>query len=126
MIRQELNFEGPAAQIFDLLTNSSVFSEVTGNAPTDIGKEEGTKFSCFGGMIHGRTIELEEDKRIILAWRAKNWENGCYSIVSFDITDHGPTSTLILTHTGFSPELQEHLEAGWHENYWNPIKKYLQ
>ncbi len=126
MINQEINLDAPASQIYDILTGSAVFSEVTGNSPTEIEAVEGGLFSCFGGMIIGRNIEMVKDKRIVQAWRAKPWEEGQYSLVRFDITDKGPQSLITLTHSAFPAGFKEHLDKGWHDNYWEPIKKYLE
>ena len=84
MIRQEIALGAPVEKIYQILTNSQRFSEMTGGAPADITTEQGALFSCVGGMIHGRNIELVENKRILQAWRAKPWSPGLYSIVSFE------------------------------------------
>jgi len=125
MIHQEIALAAPVATIYQILTNSQRFSDMTGGASADLSAEQGAKFSCFGGMIHGRNIELVENKRIIQAWRAKPWREGLYSIVSFELIDEGAQSRLILTHTGFDEDQLQHLTQGWQENYWQPMQQYL-
>jgi len=56
--------------------------------------------------------------RLVQAWRAGNWGPGIYSIVKFEFERIGD-------HTGFVQEHSEHLEQGWHNKYWQPLKKYL-
>jgi activator of HSP90 ATPase len=124
-IHQEISFEASPAQIYDALISSEQFSKATGGAPTEISPEEGGTFSCFGGMILGRNIELVPKKRIVQAWRAANWEEGVYSIVKFDLKEQGSGSLLIFNHTGFPEGQGEHLASGWHASYWDPIKKLL-
>ncbi|WP_157045815.1 hypothetical protein [Polaromonas sp. JS666] len=34
-------------------------------------------------------------------------------------------SLLLFDHAGFPEGTDEHLETGWHANYWEPLKKYL-
>jgi activator of HSP90 ATPase len=124
-IHQEITFKASPAQIYDALTSSEQFSKATGGAPTEINPNEGGTFACFGGMIQGRNIELLPNKRIVQAWRVANWGEGIYSIVKFELQEHGSETLLIFDHSGFPEEQGEHLASGWHANYWDPIKKLL-
>ena len=101
------------------------FSEVTG-APAEIAQEEGGAFSCFGGQIVGRHIELIANERIVQAWRVGMWAEGVYSIVKFDISQSGDSTIVNLQHTGYPEDAAEHLESGWHKMYWEPLKAYLE
>lgn len=102
------------------------FGELT-DAPAEISPDEGGDFSCFGGQIIGRHIELLPDQRIIQAWRVKNmWDDGVYSVVRMDFDESGDTTTISLTHTGYPDDAAEHLEPGWHKMYWEPLRAYLE
>jgi activator of HSP90 ATPase len=124
-IYQEVAIQSSPNRVYEALLNEQQFSELTGGAPTKIAPEAGGNFSLFGGMIEGRTIELVANERIVQAWRAANWEPGVYSIAKFDIQTKGDETLLVFTHSGFPEEQKTHLEAGWHENYWLPLHKYL-
>ncbi|MEH6937718.1 SRPBCC family protein [Bacillus sp. JJ664] len=124
-IHQENIFNVSPNEIFQILTESNKFSELTGGAPTEIHNEAGGSFSLFGGMIHGRNIELVENKLIVQAWRAGNWNEGVYSLVRFELKEHESGTMVILDHTGFPEGQDEHLSIGWIENYWKPLKKYI-
>jgi uncharacterized protein YndB with AHSA1/START domain len=67
-IHQEIIFKSSPNSVYEALTNANMFSEVTGGAPTEISHEAGGSFSCFGGMIVGRNIELVPNQRIVQAW----------------------------------------------------------
>lgn len=124
-IHQEIIFNYDANRIFNLLTNSDQFAEFTG-APAEINSESGGKFSTFGGMITGMTIETIPGERIIQAWRVSNWVSGVYSIVKFELEKTNNNETkLIFDHTGYPESEHPHLEQGWHNKYWEPMKKYL-
>lgn len=125
-ISEEIKFNTSPERLFEALTNAEQFSEMTGGAPTEIDTEDGGAFSCFGGMIHGRNIELIPGERIVQAWRAGNWDPGVYSIVTFNLKKDGEQTVLVFDHVGFPEEQAEHLKAGWHENYWSNLKKYLE
>lgn len=123
-IHQEVVFNASTERIYEVLTDAKQFSEMTG-APTEITTEAGGSFSCFGGMIFGRNIELVPGKRIVQAWRVANWPEGVYSIAKFELTEQDSKTLLIFDHIGFPETEGEHLAAGWGENYWNPLEKYL-
>jgi activator of HSP90 ATPase len=124
-IHQEIIIHSSPYSVYEALLNEQQFSEVSGGAPTRIVPEAGGSFSLFGGMIEGRTIELVANERIVQAWRAANWEPGVYSIAMFVLETKGDETLLSFTHSGFPEEQKEHLEAGWHENYWLPLQKNL-
>jgi len=123
-IKQTVTFKATAEEIYSTLLSSNEFGDVTG-APAEIAKDEGGAFSCFGGQITGRHIELSPNTRIVQAWRAGPWDESVYSIVKFDIEESGSLTTVALTHTGFPDGGEEHLEAGWHKMYWEPMKTYF-
>ncbi|MGI9336787.1 MAG: SRPBCC domain-containing protein [Gammaproteobacteria bacterium] len=124
-IKQTVTFKTSPEKLYEALTSAEEFSKVTG-APAEIAPDEGGAFSCFGGQIVGRHIELVPNKRIVQAWRAGPWAESVYSIVRFDISQSGTSTTLNMEHTGFPDGGAEHLEGGWHKMYWEPLKAYLE
>lgn len=124
-IHQEITFNTNAQRIYDVLTNAVQFSAFT-ELPAEIDATTSGQFSCFDGMITGQTIEMIPNKRLVQAWRVANWEPGDYSIVKFQFEEMTDTETkLIFDHKGFPKEHRDHLEQGWHNKYWTPLKKYL-
>ena len=83
-IQQEVIFKTSPKHVYDALLDSKQFSEFSGGAPAEISRDPGGAFSCFGGVITGRNIELVPNQRIVQAWRVKMWPEGLYSIVKFD------------------------------------------
>lgn len=124
-IHHEISFSTNCQRIFDALTSASQFGEFTG-LPAEFDSAPGGQFSCFDGMITGQTIEVVPGIRIVQAWRVGNWEPGIYSIVSFKFEEISDSETnLIFDHIGFPEEHRDHLDQGWHERYWEPLKKHL-
>jgi activator of HSP90 ATPase len=124
-IHQEILFDFNSQRIYDALTDAKQFAELT-DSKTEINSEPGGAFSCFGGMITGRTIELVPGKRIVQAWRVGNWAPGIYSIIKFELEELNDMETkLIFDQAGFPEDNREHLAQGWHDRYWNPLKKFL-
>jgi activator of HSP90 ATPase len=135
-IHQEVIFNATSARIYGALTDPSQFQKVeslsaamkrsdVSSHPARISPEPGGVFSLFGDYIVGRQIELVKDQRIVQAWRVASWEPGIYSVVRFQLTEQGSSTKLVFDHAGFPAGTAEHLAAGWHENYWQPLEKFL-
>jgi activator of HSP90 ATPase len=125
-IHQEVVFKVDPKQVYDALLNSKQFSQLSGDAPAQIDGHPGGRFSCFGGMISGRQIELQPNQRIVQAWRARNWPEGMYSIVNIELATHGMGTKLTLNQSGFPADQKEHMERGWRQMYWEPLAKYTE
>ncbi|WP_299083541.1 SRPBCC domain-containing protein [uncultured Paraglaciecola sp.] len=125
-IHQDITIKSSIESVYESLTNASKFSELSG-MPAEIKPQSGDKFSIFGGMISGITIEAVLNLRLVQAWRVANWDEGIYSIVKFEVIEISQDETKIcFDHSGFPPEHEEHLTQGWHDRYWQPMKKYLE
>ena len=124
-IHQEMTYKCSSRRIFEALTSAQQFGEFTG-AAAEINLEAGGKFSCFDGMISGMSLEIVLYKRLVQAWRVSTWEPGVYSIVKIELHEMSESETkLVFDHTGFPEEHKAHLEQGWHNMYWEPMRKYL-
>lgn len=123
-INQRVTFKASPEAVYKALTLAAEFGKVTG-APADIENVNGGAFSCFGGQVTGRQIELVPNKRIVQAWRVGPWDEGVYSIVKFDISASGDSTTVDLAHAGFPDGGEAHLDAGWHKMYWDPLTAYF-
>jgi activator of HSP90 ATPase len=123
-LHQEIELQATPQRIFDVLLDAKSFAAVTGMA-AQIDPKVGGAFITFGGLIEGRNVELIPGQRIVQAWRPANWDPGVYSVVHFELKAHGTGTTLILDHTGFPEGDFDHLDAGWHARYWEPMKKFL-
>jgi activator of HSP90 ATPase len=128
-IRQEITIAASPQRIYETLLDAASFAAFTG-APAEIDRAAGGAFSCFGGVIAGRNIELLSSRRIVQAWRVAMWPDGLYSIVRFELEPRGSGTLLVMDHVGFPPEMRAHLngeeaDGGWYRQYWDPLKAYL-
>ncbi len=123
-IHEEIDFKASPKRIYEALMNDKEHGEFTGG-PAKISRDVGGAFSCHGGMVVGRNVELIPNKRIVQAWRIGDWDDGVYSIVRFELKEQGSETQLILDHSGFPEGAGEHLEGGWHKMYWEPLRSYL-
>lgn len=124
-IHQEVVFDAAPDEVYRALIDETRFSAMSGGAPTSISGEAGGAFSCFGGMIEGRNVELVPGRRVVQAWRVKNWDPGLYSIARFELVPEGAKTKLVFDHDGFPAEQETHLAQGWGSNYWEPLRAAL-
>jgi len=124
-IHQEEDFKVDPHRIYQALLDAKLFTMFSGGRAAEIDSTVGGAFSLFAGHIVGRNLELVPDRRIVQAWRVVPWPEGIFSIARFELTGKSSGSRVVLDHTGFPPELAEHLASGWDENYWKALRKYL-
>jgi activator of HSP90 ATPase len=123
-LHQEIDIKASAQRIYEVLLDSKQFAAFTG-MPAEIDPKTGGPLSMFGGLIVGRNVELVANQRIVQAWRPASWEPGVYSIVKFELKGQAAKTTIVLDHTGFPEGSFRHLDSGWYERYWEPLKKFL-
>lgn len=121
LIHQEIDLAASPDRIYDALLSAKQFGALTG-LPAEIAPEAGGAFSCFGGHIVGRTVELVPKRRIVQAWRVATWPEGVYSIARFELKAQPTGTRVVFDHTGFPPGLRDHLAAGWEDHYWKALR----
>jgi activator of HSP90 ATPase len=123
-LHHETNFKASPQRIYEALLDSKQFTAFSG-MPAEIDPKAGGAFSLFSGMIVGRNIELVSNERIVQAWRPTHWDPGVYSIAKFVLKPQGAETMIVFDHTGFPEGEYDHLDWGWHNHYWDPLKKHL-
>ena len=123
-LHQEADFKASPQRVYDVFLDSKQFAACTG-MPADIDPKAGGAFSMFGGLIVGRNVELVPNERIVQAWRPTHWDPGVYSIARFEFKPQDSGTLIVLDHTGFPEGEYDHLDWGWHNHYWDNLKKYL-
>jgi activator of HSP90 ATPase len=123
-IQQEVTFNATPTAVYEALMDSAQHSGFTG-APAEISRDVGGAFTCYGGGVSGRNIELIPNQRIVQAWRAGGWAEGVYTIIRFELHREGSGTRLVFEQTAIPDGAMEHLSTGWQERYWEPLAKYL-
>jgi activator of HSP90 ATPase len=123
-IHYEIDFKPSPQRLYEAILDQKQFAAFSGMAAT-IDPTPGGPFSQFGGLIVGRNIELVPNQRIVQAWRPASWDPGYYSLVHFEFKPRAVETTLIFDHTGFPAGDYDSLDWGWHNHYWDPLKKFL-
>jgi activator of HSP90 ATPase len=123
-LHEEIELKSGPQRIYEILLDARQFAAFTG-MPAEIDPKPGGAFSMFGGQIVGRNVELVPNQRIVQAWRPTHWDPGIYSIAEFAFKPKAGGTLVVLDHKGFPEGDFDHLEWGWHNHYWEPLKKFL-
>jgi activator of HSP90 ATPase len=124
-VHQEIEVAASPERIYDSYMDSKRHAAFTANGDADISRDAGGAFSCHGGAIVGRNLELVPNRRIVQAWRVADWDEGVYSVVRLELKPEGDGTRIVLDHWGLPEGSEEHIDSGWHTRYWDPLKKYL-
>jgi activator of HSP90 ATPase len=125
-IRQRVTINARPKQVFKALMNEKRHAKFTGAAAA-ISRKVGGAFTCYGGHIKGFNLELVESRRIVQAWRGRDWPAGTFSIVTFSLSGAGAGRTkLSLTQIGVPPASYSSIFSGWKTYYWKRLKAFLE
>lgn len=122
-IVQEYHVNAPIEKVWQALTNAKEI-EGWGAGPAEMDENVNTKFSLWGGDIHGTNIEVEKFKKLVQEWYSKGWKEP--SIVTLKLTKLGDSTKLELLHENVPDAEYEDIDEGWKEYYFEPLKKYLE
>ena len=126
VIEQSVSFpKVTPAELYTIFMDSAKHTAATG-MPAKISGKVGGKWSAFGGMIFGKTLELVPNRMIVQAWRSSEWKKAdpdSVLIVRFEKTPGG--AVVHLAHVGVPPYDHKGVTRGWKKFYWKPWKKYL-
>jgi activator of HSP90 ATPase len=124
-IKQSITFKASPHDIYEALMDAKKHAEFTGGKAT-ISRKVGGKFTVFDGYATGVNKEMEQDKKIVQAWRADDWPEGVYSEVTFAFAKVADGTKLTFTQTGVPEDQYEDVSQGWKDYYWKPMKKMLE
>ena len=119
-IEQCVVFKSTAHQVYESLMDSSRHSSFTG-ATAEVGRKVGEAFSCYGGYLKGKQLELVPNQCIKQSWHAASWQKDHYSTVTITLKDVAEGVELCLIHEGVPAEDEEGISEGWYLNYWNKL-----
>lgn len=124
-IQQSVTFQTSAGRLFEALVEPTQHAAFTGAGATG-DPVVGAAFSAWDEYISGRHLELVPGARIVQAWRAVDWPEGAWSIVTYRLTDvAGGLSRLDFEHLGVPADHAEAIAQGWHDHYWTPLSEWL-
>jgi activator of HSP90 ATPase len=94
----KVTYDIPASLIFDTLTKPEIIQQFT-QAPAVSELKEGGKYMIFGDVIQGEYLSFEQNVKINMKWKFKEWasfgdceinfiaEGGAKTVVTVTIND---------------------------------------
>jgi len=125
-VTHEVFLNATAHEVFEAYLDEKQHAEFTG-APAQIERKAGGRFTAHAGHLEGTTQEIEQDRRIVQAWRSVNWPAGHFSQLTLTLTPiyEGRGTQLSLVQTGVPADQYESINSGWRTHYWNKLGEYL-
>ncbi|MCX6081011.1 MAG: SRPBCC family protein [Chloroflexi bacterium] len=125
LIEQMVIFKASPHEVYEALMDSGKHSAFTKSVAL-ISAEMGAEYSAYDGYITGKNLELVPDAKIVQSWRAVDWPEDHFSVVTFLFTPVGAGTRLDFTQTNLPPGTEEEFIQGWIDNYWEPMKVFLE
>ena len=112
------------SEIYAAWLDSEGHAAMTGAKAVCSAKIEGT-FQAWGGYIEGRNLELQENERIVQAWRTSEF-SGSEPDSRLEITfkADGDVTEVTICHSGLSEHGMQYLQ-GWADFYFSPMRAYF-
>ena len=121
---QNIKFKARQDELYQMYMDPVKHSKIV-DSEVSLASRVGGKFSAFD-MIDGHFLLLEEGKRIVQTWRARNWEKKDEdSILIINFTSVRGGGEIDLVHAIIPDYDYQEVQKGWHNYYWLPWKKYL-
>jgi activator of HSP90 ATPase len=124
IIKQTIIFNASPHEVYEALMDSKKHSAFTGGKAR-ISRSAGGEFMAYDDYITGENIELIQDKKIVQSWRAVDWADGFFSLVTFEFFDVQGGTRLDFTHTNLPEGTEDDFAQGWIDNYWELLKIFL-
>jgi activator of HSP90 ATPase len=123
MIKKHYEIDAPVKKVWTAFVDQTEIDD-WGGGPVIMDDMVGTKFSLWGGDIHGTNIEVVPEKRLVQDWYGGDWEKP--SRVIFSFSEKNGKTIVDLIHTGVPIKEENDFDDGWDDYYVGAIKKYLE
>lgn len=123
-IKQNYLIDAPAKRVWQALIDPNEI-ERWGGGQVQMDDKEGTKFTLWGGEIHGTNTKVVENKELSQDWYGgSKWT--APSKVNFKLRPKGEKTDLELIHEDIPDQDVEAIRAGWEKRYLGPMRAYLE
>ena len=125
IVRQSVTLPARAAALYAMYLNPRSHRTITGGKVV-VSARPGSKFSAFGGMLRGRTLQTIPGRLIVQAWRSAGWKKGDLdSTLILRFTAKGRSGRVDLVHANVPDHDHRGVNRGWKNYYWRPWRRYL-
>jgi len=113
-----------AEKIYKAYLSSEGHSAITGSPAKVDGTVDGD-FAAWDGYIQGMFLELEENKRIVQAWRTAEFPSEAEdSIVEILLEEEHDKTKLTLHHSNIPEGQVDDYKTGWEDFYFKPMREW--
>ena len=124
-IKMEITLPETPEKIYKAWLNSKSHSAFTG-AKAKIQEKVNSNYSAWAGYITGKITALEENKKIVHAWRTSEFPADAKdSKLEISLKEVKGGTKLTLIQTDIPKGDKKKYTDGWHEFYFIPMKKYF-
>lgn len=95
-----------------------------GGGPAVMNDKKGSKFSLWGGQVHGTNTDVVAPNTLVQDWYGGKWLRG--SIATFILDEENGSTKLTLLHKDIPDNEYEDIDKGWDDYYLGPLKKYTE
>jgi activator of HSP90 ATPase len=116
----------PPGAVYRAWMSSEGHTAMTGSRAV-IDPKVGGEYTAWDGYITGKTLELDQDKRLVQTWRTSEFldDDADSKIeVTFEAVDDG--TYLTLRHSNVPADNRSYEEGGWQDSYFAPMSEYFQ
>ena len=117
-------FDTSAKKIYKAWITTQGHSQMTGSPAKVYGRAD-CEFTAWDGYIWGTFLKLEENKRIIQAWRTSEFpEEAEDSRVEILLEETNSKTKLTLIHTNIPEGQADSYKTGWEDFYFKPMREW--
>jgi activator of HSP90 ATPase len=121
-ITKEYKFKASIEDVWDAFVNPEII-EMWDAGPAVMSDKQGSKFSLWGGDIHGTNKSITKHKMIEQDWFGGDWDKP--SKVIFEFVESDGIVTVRLIHTEVPESEVKSIDEGWDNYYLGAIQKYF-
>ena len=122
-IKKQYIILAPVEKVWRALVDPKLM-EAWGAGPALMSDQPGTKFSLWGGDIHGTNLEVEEEEKLVQDWFSGKWPEPSRVTLSLIPEDDGTKVDLL--HERVPDDEADEISDGWDSYYLGAIKSYLE
>jgi len=124
-IRQVVYIPAKPMDVYEAIMDPEKHARFTEDVASG-SREVGGIFNSYNGYITAKNIELIPGKKIVQEWITSEWPEGYQpSILHIELKEVEGETQLIMKHT-LVPTIQaDDYDKGWHEHYWDKLKKHF-
>ena len=120
-MKQRVRLKAAPAVVYGVLADSKKRSKLTGRKAV-ISPRVGGAFSTDAGAVSGVNVDLVPGKRLVQAWRRRDFPEGVFSMAAITLAPTASGGTeLVPTHRGVPKWLIPDTEEYWRTQYWSRL-----